>query len=58
MSGDDGEESVVVLVGRGWETGFDDGASYGDGVIFLDVKLACNRRGDCGRNVVPVIWLV
>ena len=42
MCRDDGEEGIVVFVGWGWEAGFDDGAGYGDGVVFLDVELACN----------------
>lgn len=40
MCSDDWEE--VVIVSEFWEYGFDDRASYGNGVIFLDVQLAVN----------------
>lgn len=53
MRGHDGEECVVVFVGWGGEAGFDNCASYGDGVVGLDVETAGDGGIDGGGEVVP-----
>jgi hypothetical protein len=55
VGGDDGEECVVVFVGWGGETGFDDCASDGDGVVFLCVEAAGDGGGYGGGEVVPIV---
>jgi hypothetical protein len=55
---DDGEEGVVVSIGRGGEFGFDDRSSYGDGVVFLDMQAPRGRRDDVRREVMPLICTV
>jgi hypothetical protein len=37
VCGDDGEEGVVVSIGRGREFRFNDRTRYGDGVVFLNM---------------------
>jgi len=54
----DGIEVIVVFVGWIWESRFDDGAGYGNGVIFLEVQFAGDGGGDGWRDIEPFICLV
>lgn len=52
---DDRVELIVALVGGRGELGLDDLAGDGNGVVFLEMKLAAGESEDGLRDVVPFV---